>query len=262
MRASELVATAAFLYFAVGCWFGRSRLPRRLLVTVVSLSLVGLIRVVSAEGDLARDWAPVIYILAGYYVSGLMFVRPSEPVERWLRAWDHRLLTRPTTRFSHWPPMLLAYLDLVYTLCFMLLPTGFAVLVATGHRDQADRYWTIVTGSELGAFMPLAFIQTRPPWVLEPKPDLPDGRMHRMAERAVRNVSHGINTFPSGHAAGSLGIALAVGATVPAAGAVFLAVAASIWVACVVGRYHYVVDVVAGVALALCVWAVTLVVHI
>ena len=34
------------------------------------------------------------------------------------------------------------------------------------------------------------------------------------------------------------------------------AIAASIAVACVVGRYHFIVDVVAGIALTLAIWAV------
>jgi membrane-associated phospholipid phosphatase len=42
-------------------------------------------------------------------------------------------------------------------------------------------------------------------------------------------------------------------------GTVFLALAASVSIACIVGRYHYVVDVVAGALLAAGVWvAVTL----
>jgi membrane-associated phospholipid phosphatase len=69
-------------------------------------------------------------------------------------------------------------------------------------------------------------------------------------------LSHRVNTFPSGHAAGSLAVALAVIGTLPSAGAVLIVLAAAICVACVVGRYHYVIDVVAGAAVALAVWLV------
>jgi len=41
----------------------------------------------------------------------------------------------------------------------------------------------------------------------------------------------------------------------PIAGGVLFALAASIAVACVVGRYHYIVDVATGLALAAFVWA-------
>ena len=41
----------------------------------------------------------------------------------------------------------------------------------------------------------------------------------------------------------------------PATGLLFLVLAASIALACVVGRYHFIIDVVAGVALTLVIWA-------
>ena len=65
-----------------------------------------------------------------------------------------------------------------------------------------------------------------------------------------------MNTFPSGHAAGSFAVALAVIGVLPVTGVVFLVLALSIAVACVVGRYHYVVDVIAGIGLAVAIWAV------
>ena len=258
MRASEWVPATAFLYFALACWLGGVPLGRRVRITGASLIMTALIAWGSTTEGPLRDWAPGVYVLVGYYVSGWIFVRPSPGIEAWLMSWDHRLLGDPTRRFSHWPALLLAYLDLVYTLCFLLLPIGFAALLLTGHADLSNRYWTIVGASEFGAFMPLAFIQTRPPWAIERQADLPDGVMHRLASHAVRKVSIGVNTFPSGHAAGSLGLALAVSGALPWAGAVLLILAGTIMVACVVGRYHYIIDVVAGIALALGIWAVTL----
>ena len=64
------------------------------------------------------------------------------------------------------------------------------------------------------------------------------------------------NTIPSGHAAGAMAVALAVGSTLPAAGVVFLFLALSIAVATVLGRYHYVVDSVLGVVVAIAAWMV------
>ncbi len=258
MRASEWLAAAAFLFFAVVCWFGRVPTIRRLLITGVSLLMLSVIAFMTTQDRQVRDWAPLTYVLAGYYVSGWLFVAPSARVEEWLLAWDHRLLGDPTKRFSHWPPLVLAYLDLVYTFCFLLLPAGYAALAASGHADLSDRYWTIVGAAEFGAFMPLAFIQTRPPWVVERKPDAPDGAIHKLASLAVRRVSIGVNTFPSGHAAGSFGLALAVMGPLPWTGVVLLMLASSIAIACVVGRYHYSMDVVLGIGLAFSVWAVTL----
>ncbi len=258
MRASEYVAVLYFAFFAIACWVGHVPTPRRLRIASVSLAMVGAIATVASLDARLRDWAPGLYILVGYYVSGWIFVRPSTRVEAWLMAWDRYFLEDPTTRFAHWPPLILAYLDLVYTLCFLLLPAGLAALMFAGRADLADRYWTIVSVSEFCAFIPLAFIQTRPPWAIEAKEDSPHGGIHRLASHMIRHASIGVNTFPSGHAAGSVGLALAVIGPLPWTGAVLLVLAASIALACVVGRYHYVVDVIAGIGVGVGAWALTL----
>ena len=121
---------------------------------------------------------------------------------------------------------------------------------------MADHYWTLVLAADLGAFAPLSVFQTRPPWILERAPDLPARSVHRMASFMVRHATIRVNTFPSGHVAVSLAVAIAVAGVMPAVGAVLFVIAISIAVACVVGRYHYAMDVVAGAALAAVVWAV------
>jgi membrane-associated phospholipid phosphatase len=70
----------------------------------------------------------------------------------------------------------------------------------------------------------------------------------------VQHLTIRVNTLPSGHAAGSLAVALAVIGPVPWAGAALLGLAAAICVGCIVGRYHYVIDIVAGAAVALALW--------
>ncbi len=196
------------------------------------------------------------YILVGYFLSGFLFVSPSLPTEAWLIRWDRRLLGDPTTRFVTWPRLLVAALELIYMGCFLLIPAGAGLLAFTGHRFLIDRYWAMVVGAEFVAFAPLAFIQTRPPWVLERKPQLADETIHRLATQMVENVSIGVNTFPSGHAAGSLAVAFGVIGTLPWAGAVLLGLALGICVACVVGRYHYLIDVAAGAVVAIVFWLV------
>jgi membrane-associated phospholipid phosphatase len=251
MRHSEWIAAAYFVYLAAASWSIRVTMRRRFALLAVAAAAIVLIRS-GAGGTLStlRDWLPLVYILAGYYASAALFVGPSPPLEAWLRGWDRRLLGDPPARFRGWPRPLLAYLDLVYTFCFVLVPAGCLLLIVEGRADLVDRYWTVVVGAEFGSFAPLAFIQTRPPWVLERKPMLPDHAVHRLASRMVRYITIRVNTFPSGHVAASLAVALAVIGPLPLVGTVLLLLAVSIAVACVVGRYHYIVDVVAGAALA------------
>jgi membrane-associated phospholipid phosphatase len=68
--------------------------------------------------------------------------------------------------------------------------------------------------------------------------------------RILRHGSVQWNTFPSGHVATASAAALAVGAVLPAAGAVLGLIAIGVAVAAAAGRYHYVADVVAGALVA------------
>jgi membrane-associated phospholipid phosphatase len=256
VRSSEWVALLYFIYLAVVCWLRPVPPFRRLIITSVSLVLVAAIWITATIApSFVRDWTPFLYVSVGYYLTGLLFVAPSAELEAWLLKWDHQWLGDPTTRFANWPWWVVAYLDVVYTLCFLLLPGGFAALALAGHSDRANRYWTMVLAADLGAFAPLSFFQTRPPWALERMPTLRASGIHRLASYVVKNGTTGVNTFPSGHVAVSVAVAIGVISSLPVTGAILLGVAASIGVACVVGRYHYAMDVITGAALGLVVCA-------
>ena len=257
MRSSEWVSFVYFAALTAIAWVRPLPAVRRVQITAISLfSCIGLVAIARVGTPWVRDWTPPLVILAGYFLSGRFFVQPSSSFERWLIGWDRRLLGDPSTRFARWPRVLLAYLEIVYMGCLVLVPAGFAVLAWSGRASLADSYWTLVIAAEFGSFAPLSVIQTRPPWMVERKAMLPDQSIHRAATLMVEHLTIRANTFPSGHVAGSLAVALAVIRVLPGAGLVFLALAASIAVACVVGRYHYVIDVVAGVGLTLAIWAV------
>jgi membrane-associated phospholipid phosphatase len=244
---------------AVAAWIRPLPTSRRLQVTIVGIVMGAAIWMLPRDASPeVRDWAPAIAILVGYWVSGRFFVGSSPEFERWLMAWDHRLLGDPTTRFAHWPRPLLAYLEILYLGCFLLIPAGFAALIWTGRGAMADHYWTMVVAAEFGAFAPLSVIQSRPPWAIERPSSQRDRAIHQLASSLVNTFTIRANTFPSGHVAGSLAVAMAVGVAMPWTGAIFLALAASISVACVVGRYHYIVDVIAGAVLALAIWGLVL----
>lgn len=256
MRSAEDVAFFYFLYLAAIGWLRPLPMARRLLVTAVALLTAAGVFAAARAPFVVREWAPLGYIGVGYYLTGCLFVRPSEPLERWLLSWDHRLFGDPTTRFARWPAWFIGYLDIVYMFCFLLLPAGMLALIVAGRSDQANHYWTLVLAADLGAFAPLSVFQTRPPWMLEAKPALAAPSVHRLASYMVEHATIRVNTFPSGHVAVSFAVALALVGSLPVAAGVLLALAASISVACVVGRYHYAVDVVTGAMLAGIVWGV------
>jgi membrane-associated phospholipid phosphatase len=255
VRSSEWISLIYFGAMTLLSWCRPLPASRRLQIAALGVPMGAVILWLARGGSSSvRDWTPVVYILTAYYLSGRFFVRPSPAIEQWLMSWDRRLLGDPATRFAHWPPALLAYLEVAYMGCVVLVPAGFALLAATGRAALADRYWTMVASAEFGAFVPLALVQTRPPWAIEPSARLSDRAVHRFAARMVRELTINANTFPSGHVAGSLAVAFALIDPMPWAGGVCLLLAISISVACVVGRYHYVVDAVTGAGLALIIY--------
>jgi membrane-associated phospholipid phosphatase len=253
---TERLAFAYFVYLAIVCWLrplARARQVGLSLVAVVSAFAIFYVHAAPIE---IREWAPAAYILVGYYASAYLFVAPSTTTEAWLAGWDRRLLGDPSTRFAGWPRTVVAALEIVYMGCFLVIGGGFAILAAGGQRALADRYWTLVVAAELLSFAPLAFVQTRPPWALERKPVLADRAVHDLAAAMVQRFTIRVNTFPSGHVAGSLAVALAVSGPMPWVGIGLGVVAAIVAVACIVGRYHYVIDVAAGALLATALWFV------
>jgi len=258
MRPFEWIALAYFVALAVLSLVRSLPVSRRIGIvvtsTVISIAVLILAR---AEAEGARDLLPMPLILAGYYLSGLFTLRPSLQFEGWLLSWDRRVLSNPATRFAHWPRVVLAPLELIYIGCFLIVPAGALDLSLTSAAPAiVDRYWAMVAAAEFGSFISLAFIYARPPWALEQRAGLPDRAVHRAATRFVELLTIRANTFPSGHAAGSVAVALGVIGASPAVGSALLILAFAICAAAVIGRYHYTIDVVAGVVLALVLFAI------
>jgi membrane-associated phospholipid phosphatase len=257
VRSSEWVSVIYFAAMTIAAWLRPLPASRRIRISMLGVVMCAAFPALAGTAPVLRDWvSPALAILAGYYLSGLFFVRSTPWFEAWLAEWDRRVLGDPAARFADWPRFVLAYLDVLYIGCFLLVPAGFAVLALAGRAADANHYWTMVIAAELGSFLPLAVLQSRPPWMIERKAMLPDRAVHRAASIMVEHLTIRANTFPSGHVAGSLAVALAVIGVMPVAGLVFLVLAASIAAGCVVGRYHYIIDVVAGIALTLAIWAV------
>ena len=153
MRSFEWIACAYFGYLIVASW--RPPLPARRRAFLIAASAIagGAVWVVAHAGTpLVRDWAPLAYILAGYVLSGCLFVVPSDAIESWLMGWDRRLMGDSAARFVSWPRPLLAGFELIYMGCFLMVPAGLAILVANGRGSLADRYWTMVLGAEFASF--------------------------------------------------------------------------------------------------------------
>jgi membrane-associated phospholipid phosphatase len=202
---------------------------------------------------------PSLVLLTGYWLSGLFFVRPDPRIEHWLLSVDDRILTRPgvLSWFRQAPRLVTEYFELTYLLVYLAVPAGAVTLALGGHADQIGRFWTIVLLAEFACYGMLPWIQTRPPRVFDTQTGGgPQPPIRRFNHAIVNRASIQANTVPSGHAAGALATALAVGSSMPAAGGAFLVLAICIAAATVLGRYHYTIDTVLGVIVAAVAWLV------
>jgi membrane-associated phospholipid phosphatase len=240
-------------YLAVASWtrcdFAGARRPLLLAAAVAwgAFAVFGRARLSPALAVLL----PSLVLLAGYRLSGLLFVRPDVRLERWLRSVDDRVLTQSGVLpwFQRSPRVVQEYFELSYLLVYLAVPAGATTLVGSGHADSVNRFWVVVLLAEFACYAMLPWLQTRPPRAIEA--ETPSRVLaRRLNLRIVGRASVQANTIPSGHAAGALATALAVASIMPVAGTVFLLLAASIAAATVLGRYHYVVDTVLGVLVA------------
>ncbi len=262
MRISEWVTLAYFAYLlATGIVL---RVAGRKLAQVVVLSLlVGAIIAVlrffepAVVSTVLRDWLPGGYLITGYWATGLLYRGPNRALEACLASIDERLADWLRPLLARVPRAVAEMLELAYLLCYPLVPSGLAVLYATGYRARADAYWVLVLTATFAAYGVLPWAGTRPPrslgsrhWLVGTRPML----MHHVNLTVLHNASIQVNTFPSGHAASAWAAALFL-ATVPGAwGLLFVVIAACIAAGAVAGRYHYAVDVAAGIAVAVIVF--------
>jgi len=263
VRASEWLTIAYFAYLGLLALLQPFMAGRRRALIVGAAVLVSIFLPFTLPSggmrERVRDWLPAAYLLAGYWLSGLYFIKPMPRIEQQFLQVDQRLYRGGLAKLvtlTPWP--LLDLLEFAYLSTFIFVPGGMLILTLTGHAASADRFWTLVLAGEFGSFGVLPWIQTRPPRDIEP-PDPINSRgliVRRLNLYMCGTTSIGWNTFPSGHVAGALAAALAVSEVVPAAAAPMFIGATLIAISTVVGRYHYAVDGIAGALLTLSVWAI------
>jgi hypothetical protein len=267
MRRSEWIAAGYFLYLLVPIAAVRQRWSVRLVLAAVALALAAVVVGISslpsaAPWAVVRDWAPGVYLLAGYWLPGRLYTRPNERVERWLIDSDRRLGAIGVVRGlgRRLPAFVREYLEFAYLFCYPLVPLAFGIVYFSdpSNRAASDMFWSVVLLSSYLCFGVLPWIPTRPPRVIEGnrEPLTQEERGLRRVNLLVLNhASIQVNTFPSAHVAGSIASALAVGAVLPLAGLFVALIAASITAASVYGRYHYAADAALGALIAFVVFA-------
>jgi hypothetical protein len=256
VRDSESIVLAYLAYLALLALVRPIRPSWRAAVLAVAAADAGLIWWLTSQTSPAalavRDWLPAAQILVGYWLSGPFFHAPMPGAERrlmagddwWFRAGGLEWFARRA------PRAVLELLEGAYTSAYVVVPAGFGLARWLGGPIDADSYWTPVVLAELLCYGALPWLQTRTPGSLRHRVEIDDRpvAMRRLNRIVQRRASIQVNTLPSGHAAGAMATALAAGAAAPVLIAPLAALAILIALASVVGRYHYALDSILGLA--------------
>ena len=243
----ETVAAVYFVVLAVLSPFtGGSRYWLR--VGLVALVAAGTIAAVARILDAhARLWLAHFYLIAGYWLPALMVARAPHRFEGWLRRIDSRIARLIKVR----APLG----ELAYLCCYPLVPAAFLVNYMNGSIEEVSRYWTAVFAAGFACYGSLPWLVCRPPRVVEENQTAHASAIRRLNMNVLARLSHGWNTFPSGHVAVACAAALSTMAVMPSAGIGFALIAVGIAIGSIVGRYHYSIDAVAGIAVGIGGWA-------
>jgi membrane-associated phospholipid phosphatase len=212
----------------------------------------------TAAGDVVRTLLPALFVLGAYWTAAGYVVAPDTRLEARLLAIDHWALDalRLPHRLTTGPRWVLEGLEAAYLSVYAMLPLGAWAAWVHGRAAAVDRYWTVVFLAEASCYLALAWLPTRPPRDLEPwAAALRTRSLFRHAnETVLTHGSHRMNTIPSGHAAGAVAVAVSLAWLHVPLAPVFAVAALAICVATVVGRYHFLVDTLAGALVALAWW--------
>ena len=253
MQLWQLGSLVFFGYVALVAMLPRRMRPARqagaLAGAALGAGVIGLSRILPADG-VANVWLlPPGALLIGYWTSGLLFVAPMPRAERMLAAVDAGLRIRQIA--ARTPRLVAEALEFAYAAIYPMIP--LALYLALEQGISANRFWATILLTDYLCFGMLPWLQTRPPRAV----GLDAAWRSRWRAVNLKMLAAGsvqVNTFPSGHAAEALACALLLSAGPPLlAGAMFVA-AAAIAAGTVFGRYHYAADAIAGWAVALLVW--------
>jgi len=238
-----------FSFFLVLAWLRPLEWSRRVHATALGVAGIALLALFPF-----RSILPLILIPIAYWQTGQFTAPVNKSVQRWLAEFDRRIFTawRGISLPAWLRRGLMVYLECAYLLVYLMVPSGLAVLYFAGAIGHVSEFWTVILPPAYFCYATLPFLRTLPPRALEHGQEWNHLRsgVRSFNLVVVRLVTHEANTFPSGHAAAAVAVALEVARHEPSAGGVYLVLATSIVLGAFVARYHYAVDVLLGAALA------------
>ncbi|MCS7002163.1 MAG: phosphatase PAP2 family protein, partial [Dehalococcoidia bacterium] len=267
LRFSEIALVVYFVYAIVVSQVlpVRASVPRTVFVVNVTV-VAGILLLAYADGlrrqrflSIMRDWFPLPLVLLAYRQMG--WFAPAQhtyELERAWIIWDRVFLYDLKVRAAVeiLGPVLPSVLEISYSLVYVIPHFSLAALYICRQRARASAFLSVFVLAVLGAYALFPYFPSEPPRTVFPDQDLPSYPTVFRQFNLWLLGGWGIHTsvFPSAHVAGALSAALAMRRLLPEkpwVGRALLVLAVLIALATVYGRYHYLVDTLAGIAVAL-----------
>lgn len=266
-RASELILFAFFCYLAVIAPFFH-RAPRlleaalaiALFVTLLLLALNHLSKTRHARTiTFVRDWVPIGLTYLAFREME-WFATPKYDLRlefAWIKL-DQFVLGTCHLRdaIEALGSLVPSYLELCYFLVYGVPAYGLWLLYVKGRRPIADRFLTLYLLGTLGAYALFPFFPSQPPRYVFPDILVPrvTTMLHALNVGVLNVGTIHTGVFPSAHVSSALSAAWALFLLFPERkryGWIAFAYAMSVAVATIYSRYHYTVDVLAGIGVSL-----------
>jgi hypothetical protein len=272
-RRSECLLAGYFLYAAIVAFAFHVRAPIPALTLVLNLTVIAGFAILAHADRLRRG--PVLGVMRDWYVLALMplcyremgwFAQPHRDfrLENLFVSWDRVVLRDWGVHraIEFLGPVVPSILEISYALVYALAPFSVAMLYIYRRRPRVDRFLFPFALGVLLCYVQFPFWPSEPPRAVFPGQDFPGfDTIFRRFNWAMLGA-YGIHTsvFPSAHVAGAFGAAFAMIRTLPEhkwVGRSLLALAVLIATATFYGRYHYLADGVAGLAMCLVALAIS-----
>jgi len=262
LRTAEQLLLVYFAYATVmGLAFGVRVVNRWQLLAINASIAAGFLLVLSrlARDAEWRDLLPYPFALLCYREAGWLasVIAPHDLEKRWI-GWDRMLLDAWHGRalIESLGDAVPALLEAAYLSVYVIALLAVGILYLCGRREQVDRFWFAFLLGLMLSYIQFPFWPSEPPRSVFPGQDLPSiaGPLRRLNLFLVGNYGIHSSVFPSAHVSGAMAGALMLRRILRErqwAGNLMLTLAILIAIATVYGRYHYLVDALAGAAIGI-----------
>jgi membrane-associated phospholipid phosphatase len=208
---------------------------------------------------IARDWLPLLFTFIAFREMEL-FVPAKYDLTfetSWIKldqlvlgTWGMRAAIESLGKIVP------VYLEFCYLLVYGLAAYSLACVVRRAHRPAVDYFWTFYLTGTLIAYALFPYFPSLPPRYAFPLVEFPNvtSWVRTFNLWVLRHATIHAGVFPSAHVSSAFSAAWALYFILPKRrwlGHSMLIYAISVSIATIYGRYHYVADVLAGIAVSL-----------